>query len=324
MRSYQQLTQEQRYQIYALKGNGHSQREIADTIGVHKSTISRELCRNCSQRGYRPKQAHQKALVRRHQKVKRRIQPSTWQLVEEKLRGDWSPEQVSGWLKKRKGAQRGTISHEWIYQYVLADKESGGDLYKHLRCQKRYRKRYGQYDRRGKLPNRVSIEERPAIVDTRERLGDWEIDTVIGKAHRGALVTLTERKSRVALIGRVARRQAEAVAQATLVLLNPLNAFVHTITSDNGKEFAQHEMIADALQAGFYFAHPHASWERGANENMNGLIRQYFPKDTDFTTVTDAEVKAVMEKLNHRPRKCLDYQTPHEVFLKYSGVALTS
>ena len=321
MRSYQQLTQGQRYQIDALKRNGHSQREIANTIRVHKATISRELRRNRGQRGYRPKQAHRKALARRRQKAKRGIQPSTWQLVEEKLREDWSPEQVSGWLSKR---QCRAISHEWIYQHILADKQSGGELHKHLRCQKSRRRRYGQYDRRGKLPNRVSIEERPAIVDTRERLGDWEIDTVIGKDHRGALVTLTERKSRVALVHRVAHRRAEAVAQATLTLLDSLSEFVHTLTGDNGKEFAQHETIAEALQADFYFAHPYSSWERGANENMNGLIRQYFPKDTDFTTVTDADVDAVMEKLNHRPRKCLDYQTPHEVFLKHSGVALTS
>jgi len=321
MRSYKQLTQCQRCQISALKKEGHSQHEIAKAIEVHKATISRELRRNRGQRGYRPKQAHRKALMRRRQKVQSRIKRSTWRLVDEKLREDWSPEQVSGWLKKRCDI---AISHERIYQYILTDKKSGGDLYKHLRCQKPYRKRYGQYDRRGKLPNRVSIEERPAIVATRERLGDWEIDTVIGKGHRGALVTLTERKSRMALICRVTHRRAEAVAQVTVKLLDSLSKFVHTITSDNGKEFARHETIAEALQADFYFAHPYSSWERGANENMNGLIRQYFPKDTDFTTVTDAEVEKVMEKLNHRPRKCLDYQTPFEVFLKHSGVALTS
>ncbi len=321
MRTYQQLTQVQRYQISALKKNGHSQREIADTIGVHKSTISRELRRNRGQRGYRPQQAHRKALDRHRQKVKRRIRPSTWRLVEEKLREDWSPEQVSGWLEKEQDI---TVSHEWIYQYILADKKAGGDLHKHLRCQKPYRKRYGQYDRRGKLPNRVSIEERPAIVDSRERLGDWEVDTMVGKGHRGALVTLTERKSRLALIHRVEHRRAEEVAQAVLGLLSSLSESVHTITSDNGKEFAKHEMIAKGLQADFYFAHPYSSWERGANENMNGLIRQYFPKDTDFTTVTDAEVAQVMKKLNHRPRKCLDYQTPLEVFCEHSSVALTS
>lgn len=321
MRHYQQLTLEQRYQIYALLKNRHSQREIADTIGVDKSTISRELRRNRGQRGYRPQQAHRKALARRRQKSRCRIPPETWQLVEERLRQDWSPEQISGWMKKHKDI---AISHEWIYQHILRDKEDGGDLHKHLRCQKPYRKRYGHYDRRGKLPNRTSIEQRPAIVDRRERLGDWEIDTMIGKGHRGALVTLTERKSRLALIHRVPRRRAEAVAQVTLNLLSSLSQFVHTITSDNGKEFAQHQAIAKALQADFYFAHPYASWERGANENMNGLIRQYFPKDTAFTTVSDAEVQEVIEKLNHRPRKCLDYQTPWEVFFKHSGVAFTT
>lgn len=321
MRTYKQLTRDQRYQISALKRNRHSQQEIADTIGVHKSTISRELRRNRGQRGYRPQQAHRKALARRRHRVKRRIQSSSWQLVEEKLWKDWSPEQVSGWLERNKDI---AISHEWIYQYILADKRAGGDLHKHLRCQKLYRKRYGQYDRRGKLPNRVSIEERPTIVDSRERLGDWEVDTMVGKRHRGALVTLTERKSRLALIHRVKHRRGAEVAQAILELLDSLSESVHTITSDNGKEFAKHETIAEALQADFYFAHPYSSWERGANENMNGLIRQYFPKDTDFTTVTDAKVAQVVKKLNHRPRKCLDYQTPLEVFCEHSNVALRS
>ena len=328
MSTYRQLTREQRYQIYALKKAGHGQMEIADWVGVHKSTISRELQRNRGQRGYRPKQAHDFALAHRHRR-RSRIQPQTWQLVAEKLRADWSPEQISGWLR-RNGHE--PVSHpvtnelgrdEWIYQYVLADKRADGDLHTHLRCQKKRRKRYGSYDRRGKLPNRTSIEERPAIVDQRQRLGDWEVDTILGKGRRQAIVTLTERKSRLALLHKVERRKADQVAQAILRLLKPFAPQVHTLTSDNGKEFAQHETVAAELNLDFYFAHPYASWERGTNENMNGLIRQYLPKQSDFTTVSDTDLETIMNKLNHRPRKCLDFRSPFQVFFQ-QPVALTS
>lgn len=319
MRTYIQLTREQRYQIYALQKMDHNQTAIAKAIGVDKSTISRELVRNKGQRGYRPIQAHNKALERRR-KAKSFIQAETWELVEEKLRQDWSPEQITGWLMKHHG---NTVSHEWIYQHILADKRAGGTLYKHLRCQKKRRKRYGSYDRRGKIPNRVSIDKRPSIVDERQRLGDWEIDTVIGKGHRGALVTLTERKSRLALLQKVDCCKAVVVTNATVSILEPHSEKVHTITGDNGKEFADHETIAKKLKTDFYFAHPYASWERGTNENTNGLIRQYFPKDTDFLKITEDETKLVMEKLNHRPRKCLGFQTPFEVFFN-NKVALTS
>jgi len=318
--SYTQLTQEQRYQISALLKMGHNRTEIATVIGVHKSTVSRELRRNRGQRGYRPKQAHQKALSRR-KKAKPRIPKATWMLIEDKLRQDWSPEQIAGWLKRNKDIQ---ISPERIYQYVLADKQAGGDLHKHLRCQKKRRKRYGSYDRRGKLPDRVSIEERPEIVDTRERLGDWEADTILGKGRRHAIVTLTERKSRLALLSKVERRTAELVGEAIIHLLQPLTDLLHTITGDNGKEFAQHQRIARELKIDFFFAHPYSAWERGANENMNGLVRQYIPKSRDLATVTDQELEVIMNKLNHRPRKCLDFRSPFEVFFEYNSVALGS
>lgn len=319
MSTYQQLTQAQRYQIYALLKTGQTQTEIAAVIGVHKSTISRELNRNRGQRGYRPKQAHQKALSRR-QKAVARIQPETWIVVEEKLREDWSPEQISGWLQRRRHIE---ISHEWIYQYVLADQRAGGDLHRHLRCQKKRRKRYGSYDRRGQLPNRVSIDERPAIVDRRERLGDWEADTILGQGRRQAIVTLTERKSRLALLHKVERRKADQVGDAIVDLLQPVVEDVHTVTLDNGKEFAKHERLAQELEADFFFAHPYAAWERGANENMNGLVRQYIPKNRDLSTVTKEELVMIMKKLNHRPRKCLDFRSPFEVFF-HQSVALTS
>jgi IS30 family transposase len=316
MRTYTQLTRVQRYQIYALLKAGHSQTEIAHFIRVHKSTVCRELRRNRGLKGYRPKQAHQFSLNRR-KKVRYRIEASTWILIEALIRQDLSPEQVSGWLQDNYGLQ---ISHEWIYQYILTDKHAGGDLHRHLRCQKKRRKRYGSYDRRGKLKNRVSIDERPAIVDTRQRLGDWEVDTIIGKGHRHAIVSLTERKSRLALLSKVERKTARTVANAVIELLKPLPVRTHTLTADNGKEFADHERISRDLRADVYFAHPYSAWERATNENMNGLIRQYFPKKRNFATITQQEIEFVMERLNNRPRKCLGFKTPNEVFFNYSPV----
>jgi IS30 family transposase len=321
MRTYTQLTRIQRYQISALLKAGHNQTDIADMIQVHKSTVSRELSRNRGLRGYRPKQAHHFASNRR-KKAWYRIAASTWILIEALIRQEWSPEQVSDWLKVYYSLQ---ISHEWIYQYILMDKHAGGDLHRHLRCQKKRRKRYGSYERRGTLKNRVSIDERPAIVDTRQRLGDWEVDTIIGKGHRHAIVSLTERKSRLALLRKVERKTAQAVAEAVIELLKSLPVRTHTITADNGKEFASHERIAKELHTDVYFAHPYSSWERATNENMNGLIRQYFPKKRSFATITETEIEFVMERLNNRPRKCLGFKSPNQVFFNHSSaVALRS
>ena len=317
--SYTQLTQEQRYQIHSLLKMEHKQTEIAECLGIHKSTVSRELRRNMGQRGYRPKQAHQKAMSRRNH-ARRRIKAETWMLIEVNLRQEWSPEQISDWLKRHVVIQ---ISHEWIYQYILADKRAGGTLYRHLRCQKKRRKRYGSYDRRGKLPNRVSIEMRPAVVEQRQRIGDWEVDTIVGKGHRQAIVSLTERKSRLVLLRKVERRTADLVSEAVIDLLQPISEPLHTITADNGKEFAEHERISRELNTDFFFAHPFAAWERGTNENMNGLVRQYIPKNREFASITEHELLVITNRLNHRPRKCLDFMSPFEVFFEHS-VALTS
>ena len=318
--SYTQLTCEQRYQIKALLDIECTQTEMAQQLGVDKSTISRELGRNRGQRGYRPKQAQQKALDRRTQKAHTTISPERWQQIEERLQMDWSPEQISGWLKKN---QLPSVSPEWIYQYIYADKRAGGTLHKHLRCQKKRRKRYGKYDRRGTIPARKSIEVRPEAVDLRERLGDWESDTIIGKGHQGALVTLTERKSRFTLVRKVTQKSAELVAQAMIDLLSWVQ-HLETITSDNGKEFAAHQIISRVLLIDFFFAHPYASWERGTSENTNGLIRQYLPKERSLITVTAQEEFIIMDRLNLRPRKCLDSNTPFEVFFGHQPVALTS
>lgn len=319
--SYTQLTREQRYQIYALKKAGHNQTQMASIIGVHKATVSRELFRNRGRRGYRPKQAQELATERQQVARTRRIRPATWALIEALVRQEWSPEQISGRLKLE---GQPTVSHERIYQHIYSDKAKGGTLYFSLRCQKKRRKRYGTHSRRGLIPNRIGIEKRPKVVEARRRIGDWEADTVIGRGRQAALVSLVERKSKLTLLGRVARHTAEEVAQTAIALLAPVAERVHTITADNGREFVQHEAVASRLSARFYFAHPYAAWERGLNENTNGLVRQYFPKGLAFAAITAAAVRHAQERLNNRPRKTLGFRTPNEVFFKERRVALTT
>jgi transposase, IS30 family len=265
---------------------------------VQKSTITGELQRNTGQRSYRPKQAHALAQSRQRDRARTpRMAAHTWELVETHLRQEWSPRQISGWLQR---VHKLCLSHERIYQYVYADKWAGGSLPRHLRGQKQRRKRYGSRDRRGRLANRRSISERPAIVQQRSRLGDGEADTIVGKGHQQALVSLTERKSKLTLLAKVEQATAEAVEAAIAGLLEPLTQRVltqrvHTITSDKGREFARHQPMAATLQADFYFAHPYASWERGLNENTNNLVRQYYPKGSDFTILTDEAIEKVMQ-----------------------------
>jgi len=319
--TYRQLTQEQRYQIYASMKANWSQLEIACEVGVHPSTISREVKRNRGGRGYRPKQADEMARARKLNHITTRIEPQTWKLIEHYLCQDWSPEQVAGWLFLQ---QRVQVSHERIYQHIYADKREGGTLFEHLRSRKRRRKRYGSYDRRGRLIGCRSIDERPRIVEQKRRIGDWEADTIIGQNHRGAILSLTERKSKLTRLKKVERNTAEAIEQAVEELLQPLVEKCHTITSDNGREFANHQEIASTLRAAFYFAHPYSAWERGLNENTNGLVRQYLPKKSDFSKITDLDVQHVMDRLNNRPRKTLGFKTPNQVFFKQKPIALTT
>ena len=312
MNTYTQLSRQERYQIYALKQAGHSHSEIAVLLSRHKSTISREVKRNRGMRRYRPRQAHRLTLERRKVKMRPRFAGSVWTQVKLLLQMDWSPQQISGRLRAEESIH---ISHEHIYQYVYANKRSGGELCRHLRCQKKRRKRYGAYDRRGRIANRVSIDARPGVVNERSRVGDWEGDTVIGKNHRGALVTLVERKSLYTIIEAVSRRTAVAVREVIVASLAPHKGKVRTLTYDNGKELAEHERIAGELGINVYFAHPYSSWEGGVNENTNGLIRHYFPKSRKLVGVRRNEIKQAMERLNHRPRKTLGFRTPYEVFL---------
>jgi IS30 family transposase len=317
--NYTQLTREQRYQIYALIKGTHNQSQIAAIIGCHKSTISRELRRNCGAHGYYPNQAHQQTRRRQRHSHGPRIPAATWRQVELLLGQQWSPEQINGRLKLE---GRRTVSPERIYLYIYADKRRGGSLHRHLRSQKKQRKRYGGYLRRGQIPNRTGIEQRPAIVASKRRFGDWEADTIIGARHQGGILSLVERKSKLTRLHKLESKAATEVKDTSIALLAPLVDRVHTITVDNGKEFVQHEAITAALKAPIYFTHPYAAWERGLNENTNGLIRQYFPKKYDFARITNADVQLVAELLNNRPRKTLGYRTPNEVFFKERYVAL--
>ncbi len=314
MNFYQHLTQEERYMIYQLKKQKFSIQKISDLIGRSPSTISREIKRNSGGRGYRYKQAESFSQHRcQHSHRVARIDQETLDLAMSYICMDWSPEQVSNYLRLEHML---SISTETIYKKIWQDKAAGGTLHCHLRqSRKKRRKRYGSGNNyRGHLKNRISIDDRPAIVDTRERIGDWEIDTIIGKRHKGALVTIVERKSRYTLITKVDSRDSGLVGAKSLNLLNPIKDYILTITGDNGKEFACHENIARNLDCSFYFAHPYSSWERGLNENTNGLIRQYVPKGTDFLPVNDKQINHIMTRLNSRPRKCLGYKTPENVF----------
>jgi IS30 family transposase len=314
--TYQQLTYEQRCQISALKKSGCSQRKIAETIGTSQSTVSRELARNTGARGYRHKQAQEKTGQRRAKAAQRtKMTPAMIKTIESKLRIEWSPEQISGWLLYDREQ---LISHESIYLHIWADKQAGGDLYTHLRRQgKKYDKRRNGKSTRGQIRNRISIDDRARVVDDKSRIGDWEIDTVIGKGHSGALVTIVERVTKYTVSSRVNSKSAADVTQATIALLMPFQDVVHTITADNGKEFAYHEQISKALSADVYFAHPYSSWERGLNENTNGLLRQYFPKNTDFKNVEQIKVRRALQRLNSRPRKDLDFKTPAQLMDDY-------
>jgi len=305
--TYKHLSQAERYQIHALMKAGHDQSQIAKLLDRHKSTISRELSRNTGSRGYRPKQACEISADRaQNSRNAPTVEPWVREAACALLCIQWSPEQIASQLP---------ISHETVYQHVYADKAQGGMLWKNLRCQKQKRKRYaGSRDRRGQIPNRRPLSERPLHIEARRQVGHWECDTVIGASHKGAVVTMVERKSGYAVMAKVEKKTSELVSSAIVDKLQPLAARVKTLTFDNGKEFAGHAHIDQQLQSTAYFARPFASWERGSNENLNGLLRQYVPKKRAMSTVTDEEIRMIQNRLNNRPRKRLGFKTPAEVF----------
>lgn len=305
--NYKHLSQIERYQIYSLVKARHTITQIAQLLGRNKSTISRELRRNAGLRGYRPKQACELAHRRSESsRNARTIAPWVKEQANTLLQLQWSPEQIAGKLP---------ISHETIYQHVYAEKNKGGDLWKNLRCQKQKRKRYAsRRDRRGQIPSRRPLSERPAYIESRKQIGHWECDTVIGAKHKGAIVTVVERKSGYVVIAKVSNKTADLVGSAIISMLKPFEARVKTLTYDNGKEFCAHAKIDEALGSTGYFARPFASWERGSNENFNGLLRQYVPKNRSMNGITDEEIKMIENRLNNRPRKRLGFRTPAEVF----------
>lgn len=307
--SYKQLTEGQRYQIEILLREGFNQSQIANLIGKHKSTVSRELRRNTTDKGYIARLAQTETKARHFEKKKREIPDETLFFVEYALSLKWSPEQISG-VGKLAGY---SVSHQWIYELVYEDKRTGGKLFKQLRHGHRKYKKGGS-GKRTIIPNRVGIEHRPEAVDTRERFGDWEVDTVLGKQGTGAIVSLVERKSKLYLVRKVSGKNAKDVAQAMTDMLRPYSDSVKTITADNGTEFCDHEDVAEALKTDIYFANPYASWERGLNENFNGLLRQYIRKGTDLKTVSDEELSLIEKQINLRPRKCLGFRQPAVVF----------
>ena len=309
------LTQEQRYTIERLLVQNYSIPEIALVIEKSRTTIDREIARNSDKRNgnYRADLAQRRCKKRHSDKNKKiKFTAEVKHYVTKLLLEDFSPEQIVGF------ADRGgheVVSHEAIYKFIWADKASGGTLHKHLRHQgKKYAKRGAAKGSRGIIKNRRPIEDRADIVNLKQRLGDLEIDLVIGtNCH---LLTINDRATNMCKIEKVFSKEASEISATLTRTLKAWQPFLKTITSDNGKEFAYHEKIATDLDIDYYFANPYHSWERGANENMNGLIRQYFPKKMDLQPVTIEQIKDVENKLNNRPRKRFGFQTPKEVFLQ--------
>lgn len=312
------LTKEQRYTISQMKRQGYIQKQIADVIGKDKSVISRELSRNCDYRSgeYKADLAQRKYELRQKDKPKKvTFTEDVRQLVDAWLENDYSPEQITGRAKLEK---RECVSHERIYQYVWKDKKEGGNLHLHLRHKgRKYRKRGAAKDTRGCIKNRIDISMRPAIVDKKERLGDLEIDTIIGKNHQKAILTINDRASSYVWVQKLKGKDASELAAKAIEKLAPCIQWIHTITADNGKEFAEHQTIAEGLNIDFFFAKPYHSWERGANENTNGLIRQYIHKGSSFDNITNQQIQYVQNRLNNRPRKKLGFLSPNEFLSLY-------
>jgi len=308
------LTTRERYAIETLYLAGFNPSKIAKEIDRHKSTVTRELYRNSEGGVYRHDKATLLSKRRKSSCGRIKLSEDNWTFVRVLLYMKWSPEQISGWLKQHQEIGF-YVSDQWIYNYINKNREEGGDLYTQLRRGGRSYKKNRQY--RESIKGRVSIESRPEIVANRLRIGDWEVDSVIGKLNKSSLVTLVERVSRYTAILKVNSKESEVVAKAIIQRAKELNMPIHTITGDNGTEFADHTKISEELGIDFYFTHPYSSWEKGTNENTNGLIRQYFPKGTDFRDVSDSAIKAVENELNNRPRKCLNYRKPADILKKH-------
>lgn len=320
MHHYFQLTLEQRYQIQALSQQPILQQDIAKQLGVSPATISRELARN-RQIGTYQAIAAQERTAQLRQRSAYKLTGSLKEDVIKGLQQRHSPEQISGLLALQKGHQ--VISHEAIYQFIYKHESVDDQPLKsflRIRHKKRYKKR-GQSEQRGSIPNRVGIEERPAIVETNTEVGHWEGDTVIGANHEGVLLTLVERVTKYTLIVKLPSKHAHYLATKLIACLLRCLLPVRSITFDNGREFTDHQRISRVLKAPVFFARPYHSWERGLNENTNGLIRQYIPKECRISIVRPSDVNWVQDQLNHRPRKTLGFLTPIQ-YAQKQGIAL--
>jgi len=306
------LIREQRYAISAMLKQGCTQEQIAKAIGKDKSVISRELKRNANNKGkYSFEYAQDMAMLRKERMKKPRklhswLKKEIIGLIEQ----DWSPQQIEGRFKLE---NKPVVSHETIYQIIRRDKAEGGTLYKHTRHRLKHRKR--PVGKKISIKNRVTIDQRPEIVNTKQRFGDWEIDTIVGKNNKGAIVTLVERKTAFMMMEKLKNgKNAKELTKVVTRLLIAYSNHVHTITGDNGTEFADHQMISKMLKTKFFFTHPYSSWEKGLIENTNKLVRQYIPKETNFSEFNDLQIKEIQYKINNRPREKLNYYSPKEIF----------
>ena len=327
-KNYTHISVEQRIKIEALFKAGHKASFIAKQLDIHRSSIYRELKRNQTKTGkYNAVFAQELSEEQKERfSYNRSFTFSMEKFIIEKLsKEQWSPEQIWGYCKEN---NIDMVSHESIYKFVYQDKDKGGLLYKNLRvASKKYRKRYGSgKNKRGIIKDKISIDERPEYINNKQSAGHWEIDTIVGKENKGAIVTIAERATAFVLIAKLKGKNAQELAEAVVKLMMPFKELVLSITSDNGTEFAMHKYISKKLGTLFYFAHPYSSWERGLNEYTNRLIRQYIPKKTDFKDVNHLYVNEITMKLNRRPRKKLNYNTPGMVFLNNfdNNVALAS
>jgi len=319
--SYKHLTLQERYQINAYNRYA-KQKDIAKMIGVHPSTVSRELKKGRGKLtgNYFPNASDNRAKEMQKEKSRQanlKLTEETIEKIKKYLKKEYSPEQISATLEKK---YKIDISYVTIYKFIHEEKLQRGTLHTYLRHQGRRRAKYGQ-GRKNRIPDRVSIEKRPTIVDKKIRVGDFEADTIIGKGRQGAIVTIVDRKSMYLKISIPVTKRANIVANEIVRLLGKYKRKVHTITTDNGLEFAAHKTVSKKLKCDYYFCHPYSSWERGLNENINGLIRQYIPKGSSFANLTAKDIQKIENRLNHRPRKTLGWRTPYEVFHEHLKVS---
>lgn len=327
---YRQLTTDERYQITHMHQAGFSNAEIARRIGRHRATVGRELARNIDAYGGYDDMAADRAACERRREANRRYKlddTPLGEVVRVGLSRRWSPEQIAGRLERdHRHDPTMRVCPETIYQWVYCEHLRGRAWYVQLRRRRPRRRRRIPGERRairGQIPGRVGIEQRSVLVDRRQRFGDWESDTIEGRKGSGLIVTHAERKSRYVRLGLLEDKQAAPLAKVSVATLADLPAKLRrTMTSDNGKAFAAFARMQDRLGVKFYFANPHAPWQRGTNENINGLLRDDFPKGSDFSRITSRQLAQAQSMLNNRPRKCLNYRTPIEVLNRLPGVAL--